>query len=94
MSDFTMWYNVTDHCLSFSVFVERSLFNTSISPDVKFYLIVFGVIGAANTVFSGMRAFLFACGAIRAAVVVHHKLLLRTMQVSGSSPYPTVLMGT
>lgn len=58
----------------------RSLFNTSISPDVKFYLIVFGVIGAANTVFSGMRAFLFACGAIRAAVVVHHKLLLRTMQ--------------
>ncbi|XP_078254928.1 ATP-binding cassette sub-family C member 10 [Rhinoraja longicauda] len=60
----------------------RSSYKTHLSPDVKFYLIVFGAIAVANTAFTAIRAFLFASGAIRAAVVVHKKLLCRTMQAT------------
>uniref|UniRef100_A0A674F774 ATP-binding cassette sub-family C member 10 n=1 Tax=Salmo trutta TaxID=8032 RepID=A0A674F774_SALTR len=43
--------------------------------NVKFYLTVYGSIAGANTVFTAFRAFLFAFGGIRAASVVHNRLL-------------------
>uniref|UniRef100_A0A8C8IQ86 ATP-binding cassette sub-family B member 6 n=1 Tax=Oncorhynchus tshawytscha TaxID=74940 RepID=A0A8C8IQ86_ONCTS len=43
--------------------------------EVKFYLTVYCSIAGANTVFTAFRAFLFAFGGIRAASVVHNRLL-------------------
>ena len=45
------------------------------SFSVKYYLIVYGIIAVANTLFSLMRAFLFAYGGICAARTIHSKLL-------------------
>uniref|UniRef100_A0A8C7QG61 ATP-binding cassette, sub-family C (CFTR/MRP), member 10 n=1 Tax=Oncorhynchus mykiss TaxID=8022 RepID=A0A8C7QG61_ONCMY len=47
----------------------------NISSEVKFYLTVYGSIAGANTIFTAIRAFLFAYGGIRAASVVHNRLL-------------------
>ncbi|XP_054833078.1 ATP-binding cassette sub-family C member 10 isoform X2 [Eublepharis macularius] len=50
--------------------------------DVKFYLMVYGCIAGANSVFTILRAFLFACGTIRAATVIHDRLLRRVMKAT------------
>uniref|UniRef100_A0A673X2J8 ATP-binding cassette, sub-family C (CFTR/MRP), member 10 n=1 Tax=Salmo trutta TaxID=8032 RepID=A0A673X2J8_SALTR len=47
----------------------------NMSSEVKFYLTVYGSIAGANTIFTAIRAFLFAYGGIRAASVVHNRLL-------------------
>ncbi|XP_024116451.1 multidrug resistance-associated protein 7 [Oryzias melastigma] len=61
--------------------VQVSLSNDS-SRDVRFYLTVYGSIGAANTVFTAIRAFLFAYGVIRAASVIHNRLLDQILQAT------------
>ncbi|KAG7220300.1 hypothetical protein INR49_018292 [Caranx melampygus] len=70
------------------------------SSDVNFYLIVYTSIGAANTVFTALRAFLFAYGAVSAAAAVHNRLLDRVLKChrsllrhhpSGSHPEPVLL---
>ncbi len=43
--------------------------------DMNFYLVVYGSLGAANSLFSFIRAFLFAYGGICAARSIHEKLL-------------------
>ncbi|EMP24463.1 Multidrug resistance-associated protein 7 [Chelonia mydas] len=48
--------------------------------DVNFYLMVYGGIAGANSVFTILRAFLFAYGTIRAATVIHSRLLQRVMK--------------
>ena len=48
---------------------------------MRFYLTVYASIASANTLFTAARAFLFAYGAIRAATVVHDRLLARVLQV-------------
>ncbi|XP_015276967.1 PREDICTED: multidrug resistance-associated protein 7 [Gekko japonicus] len=50
--------------------------------DVKFYLTVYGSIAGANSVFTILRAFLFAYGTIRAAAVIHNRLLRRIMKAT------------
>ncbi|CAL8351305.1 unnamed protein product [Boreogadus saida] len=55
---------------------------SNISSDVKFYLTVYASIASANTLFTAARAFLFAYGAIRAATVVHDRLLGRVLQAT------------
>ncbi|XP_014806693.1 PREDICTED: multidrug resistance-associated protein 7 [Calidris pugnax] len=52
------------------------------SLDVKFYLIVYGSIAGANSLFTIFRAFLFAYGAIRAATVIHNRLLQRILKAT------------
>uniref|UniRef100_A0A4W5PMC5 ATP-binding cassette, sub-family C (CFTR/MRP), member 10 n=1 Tax=Hucho hucho TaxID=62062 RepID=A0A4W5PMC5_9TELE len=47
----------------------------NMTSEVKFYLTVYGSIAGANTIFTAIRAFLFAYGGIRAASVVHNRLL-------------------
>lgn len=51
------------------------------SSDVRFYLTVYGSIALANTVFTALRAFLFAYGAICAATAIHNRLLDRVLKV-------------
>uniref|UniRef100_A0A452GJE5 ATP-binding cassette sub-family C member 10 n=1 Tax=Gopherus agassizii TaxID=38772 RepID=A0A452GJE5_9SAUR len=50
--------------------------------DVNFYLMVYGGIAGANSVFTILRAFLFAHGTIRAATVIHSRLLQRVMKAT------------
>ncbi|XP_050807529.1 ATP-binding cassette sub-family C member 10 isoform X3 [Gopherus flavomarginatus] len=54
--------------------------------DVNFYLMVYGCIAGANSVFTILRAFLFAHGTIRAATVIHSRLLQRVMKVAPDWP--------
>lgn len=51
------------------------------SSDVQFYLTVYCSIAVANTVFTALRAFLFAYGTIGAATTIHHRLLDRVLKV-------------
>ncbi|KFU84875.1 Multidrug resistance-associated protein 7 [Chaetura pelagica] len=52
------------------------------SLDVNFYLIVYGSIAGANSLFTLLRAFLFAYGTIRAATVIHYQLLQRVLKAT------------
>ncbi|XP_005439140.2 ATP-binding cassette sub-family C member 10 isoform X1 [Falco cherrug] len=52
------------------------------SMDVNFYLIVYGSIAGANSLFTILRAFLFAYGTIRAAAVIHNRLLQRALKAT------------
>lgn len=55
---------------------------TNISSEVKFYLTVYGCIAVTNTVFTAIRAFLFAYGGIRAATLIHNRVLDQILKVS------------
>ncbi|XP_010125265.1 PREDICTED: multidrug resistance-associated protein 7 [Chlamydotis macqueenii] len=52
------------------------------SLDLNFYLIVYGSIAGANSLFTILRAFLFAYGTIRAATVIHNRLLQRALKAT------------
>ncbi|XP_053160079.1 ATP-binding cassette sub-family C member 10 isoform X2 [Hemicordylus capensis] len=52
------------------------------SLDVNFYLTVYGSIAGANSVFTILRAFLFAYGTIHAATIIHTRLLRRVMKAT------------
>ncbi|NXW39692.1 MRP7 protein, partial [Nyctiprogne leucopyga] len=52
------------------------------SLDVNFYLIVYGSIAGANSLFTILRAFLFAYGTIRAATVIHKRLLQKALKAT------------
>ncbi|XP_039594012.1 multidrug resistance-associated protein 7 [Polypterus senegalus] len=60
---------------------ENTTLHTNTS-DVKFYLIVYGSIAAANSVFTVIRAFSFAYGAICAATIIHDRLLSRVLKAT------------
>uniref|UniRef100_A0A8C5GMR4 ATP-binding cassette, sub-family C (CFTR/MRP), member 10 n=1 Tax=Gouania willdenowi TaxID=441366 RepID=A0A8C5GMR4_GOUWI len=69
------------HLLLFSPGVQTFL-SPEINSDVKFYLTVYGSIAAANTVFTALRAFLFAYGVVCAASSIHNRLLDRIMKAT------------
>ncbi|NXI95943.1 MRP7 protein, partial [Psophia crepitans] len=52
------------------------------SLDVNFYLIVYGSIAGANSLFTILRAFLFAYGTTCAATVIHNRLLQRALKAT------------
>ncbi|NXU52281.1 MRP7 protein, partial [Turnix velox] len=52
------------------------------SLDVNFYLIVYGSFAGANSLFTILRAFLFAYGTICAATVIHNRLLQRVLKAT------------
>ncbi|NXX86603.1 MRP7 protein, partial [Urocolius indicus] len=52
------------------------------SRDVNFYLIVYGSIAGANSLFTILRAFLFAYGTFRAATIIHDRLLQRALKAT------------
>ncbi|TRZ25150.1 hypothetical protein HGM15179_001958 [Zosterops borbonicus] len=64
--------------------LDKTLAPPNGSVDVNFYLIVYGCIAGANSLFTIIRAFLFACGALRAAAVIHNRLLQRVLKATVS----------
>ncbi|KAG7492992.1 hypothetical protein MATL_G00021320 [Megalops atlanticus] len=54
----------------------------NITSEMKFYLIVYGSIAAANSLLTAVRAFLFAHGAICAATIIHNRLLKRVLKAT------------
>ncbi|NWY38889.1 MRP7 protein, partial [Sylvia atricapilla] len=64
--------------------LEKTLAPPNGSVDVNFYLIVYGSIAGANSLFTIIRAFLFARGALRAASVIHNRLLQRVLKATVS----------
>ncbi|XP_061771734.1 ATP-binding cassette sub-family C member 10 [Nerophis ophidion] len=69
----------TPHLLLLSAARRMS---ANLSGEVQFYLTVYGCMAAANTVFTALRAFLFAYGAVRAAAVIHDRLLQRVLKAT------------
>ncbi|PWA30778.1 hypothetical protein CCH79_00009268, partial [Gambusia affinis] len=65
------------HLPSVGVFVS-----TNATSDVSYYLTIYGSIAASNTVFTALRAFLFAYGVICAASAIHNRLLDRVLQAT------------
>ena len=63
-----------------SVLLDIELDPSPNSFNVKYYLIVYGIIAVSNTMFSLMRAFLFAYGGICAARTIHDKILKSVMR--------------
>ncbi|KAJ7404257.1 multidrug resistance-associated protein 7 isoform X4 [Willisornis vidua] len=70
----------------FSLLLMQALDTTPVpsngSVDVNFYLIVYGSIAGANSLFTIVRAFLFAYGTLRAATVIHNRLLQRALKAT------------
>ncbi|XP_012990856.2 multidrug resistance-associated protein 7 [Esox lucius] len=56
--------------------------SSNMSAEVNFYLTVYGSVAGANTVFTAFRAFLFAYGGIRAASVIHNRLLSTVLKAT------------
>lgn len=52
------------------------------SGNLTFYLSVYGGIAAANSIFTALRALLFALGTVHAATTIHRRLLQRVLRVS------------
>ncbi|XP_078489925.1 ATP-binding cassette sub-family C member 10-like isoform X1 [Ciona intestinalis] len=53
---------------------------TPANHDVMWYLMIYGIIAGSNSIFTLIRAFSFAYGGLRAAKVMHHKLLTAIMK--------------
>lgn len=66
--------------------------SNSTSSDIRFYLTVYSCIAVANTVFTALRAFLFAYGTICAAKTIHDRLLKRVLTVRHLRPTADVLL--
>ncbi|XP_061583426.1 ATP-binding cassette sub-family C member 10 [Cololabis saira] len=56
--------------------------STNSSVDVRFYLTVYSSIASANTLFTALRAFLFAHGVVCAASSIHNRLLDRVLKAT------------
>lgn len=69
--------------LHFRSFPSSSVqtFPSNTSSDVQFYLNVYTCIAVANTVFTALRAFLFAYGVVCASTFIHRRLLDRVLKV-------------
>lgn len=89
--------NITDLWLSYWVTHANTTINaTDTSPprklqfyydnydlhDTKYYLTVYSILATLNSVFTLMRAFIFAYGGLQAAIKVHKQLLKMIMRVS------------
>ncbi|XP_069092380.1 ATP-binding cassette sub-family C member 10-like isoform X2 [Pleurodeles waltl] len=53
-----------------------------ISEDLKFNLIVYGCIAAANSILTLIRGFMYAYGTIRASLIIHDRLLQRVLKAT------------
>ncbi|PIO32590.1 hypothetical protein AB205_0204560 [Aquarana catesbeiana] len=52
------------------------------SGNLTFYLSVYGGIAAANSIFTALRALLFALGTVHAATTIHRRLLQRVLRAT------------
>uniref|UniRef100_A0A1A7XY85 ATP-binding cassette sub-family C member 10 n=1 Tax=Iconisemion striatum TaxID=60296 RepID=A0A1A7XY85_9TELE len=85
-NDWSLTEGVLPHLLLFSpgglVSPLPALLSNNVSADVKFYLMIYGSIAVANTVFTAFRAFLFAYGVVCAASAIHNRLLDRVLKAT------------
>uniref|UniRef100_A0A1A8RGJ1 ATP-binding cassette, sub-family C (CFTR/MRP), member 10 n=1 Tax=Nothobranchius rachovii TaxID=451742 RepID=A0A1A8RGJ1_9TELE len=88
-NDWSLTDGVLPHLLLFSpgglmspLPAGPAFLSTNMSADVKFYLMVYGSIAVANTVFTALRAFLFAYGVVCAAEAIHNRLLDRVLKAT------------
>lgn len=56
---------------------------TNGSSDIRFYLTVYATIAGVNSLCTLLRAVLFAAGTLRAAAILHRRLLCRVLMVRG-----------
>ncbi|CAH2256577.1 multidrug resistance-associated 7 [Pelobates cultripes] len=63
------------------VFLTKSEKQNS-SVNIKFYLSIYGGIAVANSVFTALRAILFALGTVHAAKIIHQRLLKRVLKAT------------
>ncbi|KAM3623239.1 uncharacterized protein V6R79_008886 [Siganus canaliculatus] len=61
---------------------QQMLTSNNSSTSVKFYLTVYISIAVANTIFTALKSFLYACGAICAAKTIHTRLLDRVLKAT------------
>ncbi len=66
---------------------EWDLVGAPDGDDVKYYLMVYGILAGANSLFTLARAFLFAYGGICAAVGIHKHLLSSLLKVKYSTDF-------
>ncbi len=66
---------------SIALVVSQMPLMSGLDPDVKYYFSILIVIGIANSIFTLMRAFLFAFGGIRGALKIHSALLNSVLKV-------------
>lgn len=66
---------------SIALLVSQTPLMSGLDPDVKYYFSILVVIGIANSIFTLMRAFLFAFGGIRGALRIHSALLNSVLKV-------------
>ncbi|CAD6234353.1 GSCOCT00001844001.2-RA-CDS [Cotesia congregata] len=98
--------NVTDLWLSFWVTHSNvSVNHSTISPPrellqaffdadntVKYYLTIYGILASVNSIFTLIRAFMFAYGGVHAAIVIH-KQLLRVIMCGRTSFFDSQPLG-
>lgn len=80
---FTASYNVTDWWLSYWVANQKDTFNpvtNKTESDYKYYLTIYGGIGAGNSFFTLVRSFVFAFAGILAAYRMHDNLLSKVIR--------------
>ncbi|XP_042231259.1 ATP-binding cassette sub-family C member 10-like [Homarus americanus] len=77
LTDSMQWFSSINPMHQFLAVQElpESDVSAVVDPSTKFYLTVYGILAASNTIFTLMRAFLFAYGGICAAKALHKQLL-------------------
>jgi ATP-binding cassette subfamily C (CFTR/MRP) protein 10 len=65
-----------------SLFIFEAVTDSNDGSNISYYLTVYALLAALNSVFTLFRAFLFAYGGIYAATYVHKQLLNTVIKVS------------
>jgi ATP-binding cassette subfamily C (CFTR/MRP) protein 10 len=65
-----------------SLFVFQVVIDSSDGSNISYYLTVYALFAGLNSLFTLVRAFLFAYGGINAATNVHKRLLKTVIKVS------------
>nr|CAD7455643.1 unnamed protein product [Timema tahoe] len=72
---------VTDHQVTHANSTLSNVSYGAVEDDTKYYLTVYGILAGLNSVFTLLRAFLFAYAGLHAATTIHKLLLNSIMRV-------------
>jgi len=76
--------NVTSNSTDMSGFGKLQLYNDNnyVPHDTKYYLTIYSLLVVFNTIFTLIRAFIFAYGGLQAAIAMHKQLMRIIMRVN------------
>jgi len=75
--------NVTSNSTDMAGFGKLQLYNDNyVSHNTKYYLTIYSVLVVFNTIFTLIRAFIFAYGGLQAAIMMHKQLIRIIMRVN------------